>query len=249
MNKKFKIKNPKFLLVLPPLQFRTEEMIRPDGSLALAYLDAALTNAGFHSQILDMSVGMPDDSLEDTFYKKKEISPVLSRIGMSRERIIEEASNFDVIAVTSIFTQQTSRCFEISILIKDTFPGKILLAGGCNARTIKEHFFKNGFDFVFLSEGERAIVEFANYLHSGSPSLFEITGISFKNNNDLIANPENEVVFNLDNIPVPAWEKLPNEKYWEIGRVWGGRDGWIEPVGKVRYASMFTSRGCPFKCQ
>ncbi|MBQ09514.1 MAG: hypothetical protein CMD96_06965 [Gammaproteobacteria bacterium] len=71
MNKKFKIKNPKFLLVLPPLQFRTEEMIRPDGSLALAYLDAALTNAGFHSQILDMSVGTPDDRLEDTFYQKK----------------------------------------------------------------------------------------------------------------------------------------------------------------------------------
>ncbi len=89
MEKNFKIKDPRFLLILPPLQFRTEEMIRPDGSLALAYLCAALTEAGFHSEILDMSVGTSTDCLEDTFYRRVEISTAMSRVGMSQERIIE----------------------------------------------------------------------------------------------------------------------------------------------------------------
>lgn len=248
MNTKFKIRNPKFLLVLPPLQFRKEEMIRPDGSLALAYLDAALSKAGYHSQILDMSVGASNDNLKDTFYREKEISPLLSRIGMPRNRIIEEVSNFDVIAITSIFTQQTSRCFEVSNLVKNNFPEKILIGGGCNARTLKEHFFKNGFDFVFLSEGEEAIVNFANFLHSGKPSPSDIPGIAYKNENNIIVNPTREIISKLDKIPMPSWEKLPNKKYWEIGRVWGGRDGWMKKDGLVQYASMFTSRGCPFKC-
>ena len=248
MEKNFKIKDPRFLLILPPLQFRTEEMIRPDGSLALAYLCAALTEAGFHSEILDMSVGTSTDCLEDTFYRRVEISTAMSRVGMSQERIIEEVQGFDVIAISSIFTQQTSRCFEVSNMIKDIFPGKILIAGGCNARTLKEHFFKNGFDFVFLSEGERTIVMFANFLHSGNPPLSKISGIAFKNNNKTIVNPEYEVISNLDKIPIPSWEKLPNQKYWEIGRVWGGRDGWMKKDGLVQYSSMFTSMGCPFKC-
>ncbi|MBQ09515.1 MAG: B12-binding domain-containing radical SAM protein [Gammaproteobacteria bacterium] len=167
---------------------------------------------------------------------------------MSQSRIIEEVSNFDVIAITSIFTQQTSRCFEISNMVKNNFPEKILIAGGCNARTLKEHFFENGFDFIFLSEGERAIVMFANFLHSENPPLSEISGIAFKNNNKIIVNPENEVISSLDKIPMPSWEKLPNQKYWEIGRVWGGREGWMKNDSLVKYASMFTSRGCAFKC-
>jgi hypothetical protein len=31
---------------------------------------------------------------------------------------------------------------------------------------------------VFLSEGEKAIVEFANFLHTGKPAVSEIKGVS-----------------------------------------------------------------------
>ena len=47
-------------------------------------------------------------------------------------------------------------------------------------------------------------------------------------------------------MPIPAWDLLPNERYWKIGRPHGGQ---IKPGTKeLRYASMMTSRGCPFEC-
>ena len=109
-----KIKAPKFLLAFPPMQFTKDEMIRPDGTLALPYLDATLIRAGFQSRILDMSIGTPEDDLQDTFYNQVPINPKFVRVGMSPERILEEVQDVDVIGLTSIFTQQTARCFEIS---------------------------------------------------------------------------------------------------------------------------------------
>lgn len=243
-----RIKDPRFLLVFPPMQFAKDEMVRPDGTLALPYLDASLTHAGFYSQILDMSIGTDADCLEDTFYNKKPISENLSCIGMSEERILQEIEKYDVIAVTSIFTQQTSRCFEIANLVKKNFPEKLMITGGVNARSLKEHFFDNAFDIVFTSEGEKSIVDLAHFLHSGDPSLQNIPGISYRLNGKTTSIPAGPAVANLDDFPMPSWEKLPYKRYWEIGRMWGGREGWIDHDGPVNYAAIFTSRGCPFTC-
>lgn len=243
-----RIKDPRFLLAFPPLQFAADEMVRPDGTLALPYLDAALTAAGFHSQILDMSVGTPKDRLEETFYRRVPLPGNLFRIGMSTERILEEVRDFDVIAITSIFTQQTSRCFEVSQLIKRAYPDKLLVAGGVNARSLKEHFFDHGFDAVFLSEGEKPIVQFAHFLHSGTPCLAEISGITWRHNGRTVSTPVRDRIVDLDEYPMPSWEKLPNQRYWEISRIWGGKEGWMDGEAAPRYAAVFTSRGCPFRC-
>ena len=39
----------------------------------------------------------------------------------------------------------------------------------------------------------------------------------------------------LDKLPLPAWELLPNERYWKIGRPHGGQ---YKPGAKLKYASM-----------
>ena len=243
-----RFRNPRFLLAFPPLQYGVDEMIRPDGTLALPYLDAALTAAGFESRILDMSIGTDKDRLEDTFYRKVALPKGLVRVGMSPARILQEVADFDVIAVTSIFTQQTSRCFEVSQLIRETFPEKILVAGGVNARSLKEQFFDHGFDAIFLSEGEKSIVEFAHFLRSGTPALTDVSGIAWRQDGRTVVSAVRGLTENLDEYPMPSRQKLPNEKYWEISRVWGGKDGWMEGDLQPHYAAIFTSRGCPFRC-
>ena len=150
-----RIRHPRFLLAFPPQQVTAEEAIRPDGTLALPYLDAALGEAGFDSDILDMSIGTPADRLEDTIYRKVQISERFSRIGMSPERLLEVVADYDVVALTSIFTQQTSQCLQIGSLVKEAFPEKLLIAGGVNARSLREQFLDHGFDMIFLSEGEK----------------------------------------------------------------------------------------------
>jgi anaerobic magnesium-protoporphyrin IX monomethyl ester cyclase len=243
-----RIKDPRFLLVFPPLQYATGEMVRPDGTLGLPYLDAALTRAGFLSAILDTSVGTSQDRLEDTFHRQVPLSEHLVRIGLSAERILEEVRDFDVVAVTSIFTQQTSRCFEIAELVKQAYPDKLLIAGGVNARSLREHFFDHGFDIVFLSEAETSIVQLAHALHSGTPSMGEVPGIAFRSDHTTVVTPPAPVPEDLDAYPMPSWHKLPNQHYWDISRIWGGKDGWMSGVTRPRYAAVFTSRGCPFRC-
>ena len=54
-----------------------------------------------------------------------------------------------------------------------------------------------------------------------------------------------KIQIDLDKLPIPAWELLPNKRYWEIGRPHGGK---AEHGQELRYASMMTSRGCPFSC-
>lgn len=248
MRADLRIRDPRFLMLFPPLQFGATELQRPDGTLALPYLDAALTRAGFHSEILDCSVGNARHALADTFFKPVQISERFVRVGLSPEQILAEVESFDIIAVTSIFTPQTSRVFEVAELIKRHYPDKILVAGGVNARSLRDHFFNAGFDVVGLSEGERPMVQLAQFLHSGTPSLGEIDGIAFKDGARTVVNPVRATLRDLDDLPMPAWQKLPNDKYWEIGRIWGGRDGWIGTDERVQYAAVFTSRGCPFRC-
>jgi anaerobic magnesium-protoporphyrin IX monomethyl ester cyclase len=243
-----RITEPKFLLAFPPLQYAADEMIRPDGTLALPYLDAALTRAGFHSEILDMSIGTPADPLASTFHRRVALSDTMVRIGMSAERILAEVREFDVVALTSIFTQQTSRCFEVSQLIKEAYPDKLVIAGGVNARSLRDAFFAHGFDVIFLSEAEMSIVQFAHFLRSGKPALSDIPGIAFRYGNDTVVTRPPVVADDLDAYPMPSWAKLPNERYWEISRIWGGKEGWMDGEAQPRYAAMFTSRGCPFRC-
>jgi radical SAM superfamily enzyme YgiQ (UPF0313 family) len=64
----------------------------------------------------------------------------------------------------------------------------------------------------------------------------------------VVRTPVTSVATDLDDYPLPAWEKLPNERYWRIGRIWGGREGWIGQEAEPAYAAVFTSRGCPFRC-
>lgn len=242
------IRNPRFLLAFPPQQYAASETVRPDGTLGLAYIDAALTEAGFESQILDMSIGTRADRLEDTFFRQSSLENGYIRIGMTAERILEEVRDHDVIALTSVFTQQTSRCFEVSRLIKDAYPEKILIAGGVNARSLKRAFFDHGFDVVFTSESEKAIVDFARYLDRGEPALGDLRGVAFRADDEIVTAPPPPLTTFLDEYPMPSWAKLPYERHWQIGRIWGGREGWIDAGVNPRYASIFTSRGCPFRC-
>ena len=249
------IKDPKFLLVYPPLQFQDGEVVRPDGCLANAYLDASLTKAGFESKIIDMAVGDEQDTLEETFYNPVKIKDAvrgvgsISRIGMSTNRILESVKDYDIIGITSVFTQQASMCFEVSNLIKKHYPEKIVIGGGSNCRAMSDLFLNNGFDVIFTSEAEFSIVEFARSIHKGDLSLSKVEGICFHNGIKYQRNPVINTIWDLDQISMPSWHKLPLKKHWDISNLWTGREGFVEFEDEyVKYANIFTSRGCPFNC-
>ncbi len=240
------IKDPSFLLLYSPLQFGPEEMAKPDGSLSLSYVAGALRRAGYGVNILDISVGNQEDKLADTFFQATRL-PIsgLLRIGMSHKRILQEVSKYDVVGISSIFTTQTSMVLETIRLVKTAYPEKLVIAGGVNSRNLRQRFFDAGADVIVLSEAERIIVEIAEALR-GKRTLTEVPGIAYQDElgNERVT-PKAAVTQDLDELPMPAWDLLPLNKYWDISRPHGGHF----PEGmRIKYASLQTSRGCPFQC-
>lgn len=241
----FRFNNPRFLLMYPPLQFAPEEQAKPDGSLSLPYVAGSLRRAGYDVKILDCSVGDDEDSLSDTFYRSTVLPSGLLRVGMSPERIAKVVANYDVIGISSIFTTQTSMVLSIIRLVKEVDPTKLVIAGGVNARNLRDRFFHAGVDAIVLSEAETTIIEIAEALR-GKRDFTSIPGLAFRDQQGReVLNPSGPPLMDLDDLPFPAWDMLPLQKYWDISRPHGGQ----YPEGKrIQYASLQTSRGCPFQC-
>ena len=240
-----RIKDPRFLLMYSALQFGPEEMAKPDGSLSLPYVAGALRRAGYPVRILDVSVGGDDDRLEDTFFKTTFLPSGLIRCGMPPERIARAIEDYDVIGISSIFTTQTTMVLELIRLVKEVDPNKLVICGGVNARSLRRRFFDAGADLIVLSEAERIIVEIAEALR-GHRELSKIDGIAYMTEQgEEHVNPTARVTQDLDELPFPAWDLLPLDKYWTISRPHGGE---FPPGKRVQYGALQTSRGCPFQC-
>lgn len=240
-----RFREPRFLLMYPALQFAPDEMAKPDGSLSLPYVAGALRRAHYDVRILDVSVGDAEDRLEDTFYNSKFLPSGLIRCGLAMDRLASKIADFDVIGVSSIFTTQTSMVLELTRFVKKFDPRKLVIAGGVNARNLRDRFFDNGVDIIVLSEAENTIVEIAEAVR-GKRELASVSGIAFRNEQGKeIVNPMGPVTADLDQLPFPAWDLLPLEKYWDISRPHGGD---FPPGKRIQYASLQTSRGCPFRC-
>ena len=236
------------LLLYPPIQFMDVETPRPDGSLGLLYLASALESQGIETDLLDASVGDSSRSLEQTFYRNVKQGNGLTRIGMSFDEIAEyvNVGNYDFVGISSNFTPQTRMVIETAKAIKKISPYVRIYSGGVNARALKERFLESGlFEGICLSEGEIIFPRMIEAQAEGK-ILENIPGVAFYRNGEVIVNPVDESCFpeKLDDLAMPAWEKLPFKKYDEIASPHG-----IDlSVNKFRYAPMMTSRGCRFQC-
>lgn len=237
-------RNHKGLLIYPPSQLMNIETPRPDGSLGLLYLAAALEAKGIKTDILDASVGTSEHSLKDTFYRSIKQNNGLTRIGMGFQEIADYVvkSKYSFVGINSNLTPQTRMVFETAKAIKKANPKVKVFTGGVNARALKERFLKTGyFDGICLTEGElifpRMITE----------ELKSIPGVAFNYNGNMVVNPVDSSCFpkELDQLPVPAWEKLPLDKYEKVASPHG-----VDVTNSVsaKYAPIMTSRGCRFGC-
>jgi radical SAM superfamily enzyme YgiQ (UPF0313 family) len=241
-----RVRDPRFLLFYSALQFAPGEVAKPDGSLSLAYVAGALRRAGYDVRVLDCSVGSDGDELAETFFRSEPLPTGLFRVGMSEERIAAIAAEYDVFGISSIFTPQTTMVLALIRALKQWHPEKLIVVGGVNARNLRRRFFDAGADIIAMSEAESTVVDIADALR-GRGALTDVAGIAYRREDGGEAiTPPAAVPMDLDVLPMPAWDLLPMQQYWDISRPHGGD---FPKHQRVRYASMQTSRGCPFRCQ
>ena len=236
---------PRVLLLYPPEQRWPGHMVKPNGSLAYPMLGGALREIDCYVEVYDACVGNNNDD-DRVIFNKTKLDSGLFRYGVTDERILEMANDFDIIGLTSIFSSQETMVLHCCKIIKDRYPEKLLIAGGANARHRLDKFFNVGFDIVATSEGEETIKQIIKTYRSGSRDWSEVQQIKYIVDGTVKCNSQmGNVVMRLDELPFPAWDLLPNERYWDLKR---GHGVTINNKDLTKYASIMTSLGCPFKC-
>lgn len=250
------MRDPKVLLLYPPNQLMPIETPRPDGALGLLYLAGALRQIGIEPDLLDTTIGSSKDTLKDTFYNSVMQENGLTRIGMTWERIEEflTQGQYDIVGISADHTPQTKMVFRVAEIIKKVNPKTLVIAGGVSARNLWHRYIKQGcFDIICTTEGEKPIQtivrRFQRFNYYGVP------GTVLKNENGFdLTPPTNDTFFSdLDQLPMPAWDKLLLDRYEQIAAP-HGVDLTVSTVLTVltgqthRYAPLMTSRGCPFQC-
>ena len=114
-----------------------------------------------------------------------------------------------------------------------------VIFGGPQPTVDPEYFIAHA-DIVVRGEAELLLKEIAENWRD--KKLQNIGGIWWKNNGEVVKNPQNYNFLQLDNLPFPARDLLPMRKYiynWS----------YLDAVDiRKRGTTMMVSRGCPFSC-
>jgi len=189
------------------------------------------------------------------YAQKKEITPVFPPLGLAHiaavlkkngvavEILEANANDFnheeikklidsyspDIVGITST-TSLIEEAHEIANLCDKKI--KVIL-GGVHASSMPQETLENfpRFDMLLRGEGEFAMLELAK-----RKPLSKIEGLSYRKGKKIIHNRERKLNNNLDELPFPARELLPMEKYVSIG------------AKQVPSDYILSSRGCPYQC-
>ena len=135
---------------------------------------------------------------------------------------------------------------EIARKIKFALPNTTILVGGPHISSMAEETMERfrEFDIAVLGEGEEILINLLHALETGG-DLKQVTGLVFMEKGDihdkLIKTSSHSIDKNMDRLPMPAWDLLPDFPNAYRPAIYD------YPGGPV--ASLAASRGCPFHCK
>jgi anaerobic magnesium-protoporphyrin IX monomethyl ester cyclase len=168
----------------------------------------------------------------------------LVKYGMTYQGIGDRIADFspDLIGLTCLYSSQMPFVRKICQIAKGLNPKIITIIGGTHPTFLpREILGEKSIDFIIISEGEGTLTSLLERLDRGQ-DYADLDGIAFKRGGQIQVNPKKSYIEDLNQLPFPAWELLPMDKYSRINIPMGG-------ISKSRYwAPIITSRGCTAKC-
>jgi radical SAM superfamily enzyme YgiQ (UPF0313 family) len=156
------------------------------------------------------------------------------------ERIVALQPDVLGISCTTISVTNGSR---VAGLVKAWLPGCTTVVGGSHVSAIPERTLEKfpQFDFGIVGEGEHSLFDLMERLATGS-AVRDVTGLVHRDRETgrVHANPRAAYIDDLDALPLPAWDLVPNFPYAFSPSMFNYRRS---PVG-----TLITQRGCPFSC-
>jgi radical SAM superfamily enzyme YgiQ (UPF0313 family) len=180
--------------------------------LGLGYLGAVAEKAGHQVTVIDCQA---EKLTPETF----------------QTRLAETPSDIVGVTATTLLYKSAMKLITIS---KQVQPQATNVLGGSHGTFWDENALKEypALDIVVRREGEETFIELAEKLESQS-SLKNVLGITYRDGNQIIRNPDRPFIQDLDALPFPAHHLFPLEKLRHNGKI-------IFP--------LVSSRGCVFWC-
>lgn len=213
----------------------------PVPSIGLAYLAAAVREAGHPVQLIDG----PGEAIHQWVEFDSPIG-VLHRIGLSPREIVERIDpSSRVVGITNMFQHEWPQVREIVALIAERYPEMLVVLGGENPTAFWPWIMDEspGVDCCVLGEGEVTMVDLLARVADRLP-FDDLAGVAFR-------DPATGAVVesglstrltkaDLDAGPRPAWDLVPLDNYWAHYPFLG--------VNRGRSIPVLGTRGCPYKC-
>ena len=225
----------KVTLINPPQVFsKTQVAAGVTPPLSLLYLAAYIRPRGHDPVIIDSVI----EGVSNTYDLNRQISCRGLRLGEIIERI---PSNSDLIGITNLFSFAYPVVRVLAERIKQVFPDIPVTVGGAHPSAMPlETIMEPAIDYVVISEGEQTLSQLLDRMEQ-SQGIQDIDGLAYKDRNGRPAmNPKTLFIHNLDELPFPARDLVPLEKYHEASEAHG-------PTQK-KWTPVLSSRGCPYHC-
>jgi radical SAM superfamily enzyme YgiQ (UPF0313 family) len=131
---------------------------------------------------------------------------------------------------------------EIARIVKQQCPNIIIIVGGPHISSMGLETLQRfkAFDYAVVNEGEAVLPALLTAIEQNN-NLDTVNGIIYRVNNIAIQTPPAPTINDLDSLPFPAWDLLPNFPNTYLPAIYD------YPQGPV--ATMVASRGCPFLCK
>lgn len=184
----------------------------------IAYAAGFLEEAGFDVLLIDAPA--ENLSLSEVLRIANDFSPALVVIDTSTPSIYND--------------------IEVAEKIKSVLPGSVIALVGAHVSTLAQETleFSKTIDLIARGEYEISILEIAEGLKRNSIFWNSIEGISYRDNEKILHNPDRAEQVNLDKLPFVS---KVYKKYLNIKNYFFAASLYPE-------VQILTSRGCPFKC-
>jgi len=185
--------------------------------LGLGYVAGACRDAGIAVACLDLNLNRLSDE----------------------ELIVAIRCDGSKIIGISGFLMQLSEAMRLATCIKSHLPDVVVALGGVMICGCEEHILRNSMaDFVFSGEAEEIFPDIVKSVYAGN-DYKKFSGVVHLDGST-IKLQQAVLVYDLDRLPLPAYDLFPIEHYAERN---------YHSLPNKRLMDIICSRGCPFCCE
>jgi radical SAM superfamily enzyme YgiQ (UPF0313 family) len=152
-----------------------------------------------------------------------------------------DQEKFDFIGISVVAGYyQYKKLLALSEAINRSKNRPIYILGGHGPSPDPEYFLKKTLaDVIVMGEGEETVVELIQAI-TEKRDLGGIKGIAYRSHNTVIINERRELIKEIDNIPLPAYDLFPIH-YYRLFRT-------PDSTNKDFTLPILSGRGCTFRC-